>query len=241
MFTTILTACALSGVQISPAPSMERFWWVFIERTKVEAKLSEEESKQMMQAHLGNFDRLHKLNKLQLAGPLRDPLKTRRGIVLLTVKTRKEVDESFKPDPFFQRGIFAGQVIPMRADFGEILRNTGPDANDIEENRLVVFERAADSKDVRGHAGRDPIRDGAAAGLAFHAKSTSDNSVQEIAIFKGKNDSGIEAWLATDPLLKSGALKATVYTQWLGKGCLPEDPKPVSYRKSTGRDDWELR
>jgi hypothetical protein len=204
---------------------MERFYWIFIERTKKQVTLTETQSQEMMKGHLGNFGRLFDLGKLRVAGPMRDPQQTRRGIVLLTVKAPDEIDESFKPDPFFQQGIFSAYSVPMRLDFGDILKVTDENRNSIEENRLVVLERNPEAKGARWED-RDAIRDGAAAGLAFHAKATSNNSVREIAIFRGTNDRAIEAWLAGDPLVRSRALKATIYPQFLGKGVLPENPRP---------------
>jgi hypothetical protein len=233
MFTIAMAVCALFGAAESTNKGAERFWWVFIERTPLQVTLTESQSQEMMNAHLGNFRRLFGLKKLALAGPLRDPEQKRRGIVLLTVGPREEITESFKPDLFFQQKIFSAHAIQMKPDFGQILRNEGPDSNSIEENRLVVFERGkdqrADDMDKIGPA-RNAIRDGAASGLAFHAVATGGDRVREIAVFRGKNDEAIGKWLQGDPAVASGALKATVYPQFLGKGFLQTNPSRVSSR-----------
>ncbi len=231
MWMTIMLACALGAP--GGGKAQERSWWVFIEHTKVQAMLSQAESEEMMKAHLGNSRRLYDLKRLTVAGPMRDPGGTRRGIVLLTVKSRRDVDESFKPDPFFQHGIFTAHVVPLKPDFGEVLRVTGADADSIEENRLVVLERLENGalpKQPAGTPHRDAIRDGASAGLAFHAVATSGDAVREIALFRGTDDKKIQAWLDGDPWVKSGRWKATVYPQWLARNCLPQNPTPVAVK-----------
>lgn len=200
-------------------------YFVFLVTGKNPPKASPEEIQKYQMAHIDNFKRLFGENKLMTAGPCADPEKTKRGIVVLAVKSEKEIAECFKPDPYISMGFMEIKAMKMTVQFGQI--NTSDiDPNGIEENRIVVFTSGAvtaDSSSLRAARRKhlDHIRAaGSKAGLAFYASLSDSADLRAVALFKGKDDEKILAWIKKDPLVKNGTLKATKFPQWLGKGVL---------------------
>jgi len=195
-------------------------WWVFLEEPKIEVKASKEESAKMFEGHIGNFKRLGKLGKLEIAGPVADPQKAIDGIVVLTVNSVSEVHESFLRDPFVQHKMLVVRAVPMKHDFGRFTPVQVEGKVTMEEDRLVLLESDAPLPREK----TDRIREGVKAGLVYHATGTGDDRIREVAMFKGADDKGIEAWIASDPWVKSGILRARVMPQYLVKGTLPDKP-----------------
>lgn len=220
MLLTALAAITLSGTQ-----TMTPTYFAFLVTGKNPPKASPEEIQKYQMAHIDNFKRLFGENKLMTAGPCADPEKTKRGIVILAVKSEKEIAECFKPDPYISMGFMEVKAMKMTVQFGQI--NTSDiDPNGIEENRIVVFTSGAvtaDSSSLRTTRRKhlDHIRTaGSKAGLAFYASLSDSADLRAVALFKGKDDEKILAWIKKDPLVKNGTLKATKFPQWLGKGVL---------------------
>lgn len=184
-----------------------------------------EEIGQYQTAHLQNFKRLFEEGKLATAGPMADPDKSKRGIVVLSVEKKSMIPGLFASDPYIAKGFMEVEALPMKVEFGKI-NTSSIDPNGIEENRIVVFTAGAvnpDTASTRSAKIRhlEHVRNGGKkAGLAFYASLSASPDMRAVALFKGKNDKAISDWLKKDPLIKSGVLKATKMRQWLSKGVL---------------------
>lgn len=215
----------LAATTFCATDEMKPSYFVFLVTGKNPPKASPEDIQKYQTAHIDNFKRLFGEKKLMTAGPCADPEKTKRGIVVLAVKSEKEISECFKPDPYVSMGFMEVKAMKMTVHFGQINTNN-IDPNGIEENRIVVFSAGAvvaDSTGVRAARQKhlDHIRNaGAKAGLAFYASLGDSADLRAVALFKGKDDEKISAWIKKDPLVKNGTLKAVKFPQWLGKGVL---------------------
>ncbi len=201
-------------------------YFVFLVMGKNPPKATKEEISEYQKAHISNFDRLFGLKKLCAAGPMSDPTKHKRGIVMLTVKKPAEVMEAFGPDPYVSKGFMDVQMHPLRVDFGKV-NTAGIEPSGIEENRIVIFTKGTlvpDSPELRlaTKLQADHLKkEGPKAGLAFYATFTSNTADERaVAFFRGKDDLTIQAWIDAHPLVKMGTLKATKMPQYLGKGVL---------------------
>lgn len=226
MLRKMVATLALAGLLLSPSmpvqgQSVDLYWWIFVDSVKPRPQIADSEMGTLLQGHLGNLRRLYHAGKLKIGGPMRDPEGVHAGCALLTVKSRKDVDAAFAQDPFFKRGVMRAHPVPMRSDFGRINAVEAGDPNHLEEDRLVVFSWVKKS----GHATRrDAIRNGARVGMVFHGFTTNSDSVREIAFFHGANDAAIKSWLAGDPLVKSGKLRASIYPQFVSEGAFSKRP-----------------
>jgi len=218
-------ALALVSIAIPQEQQPKKLWWVFLvkgdgPRPSDQAKLQE-----MQNAHIGNFKRLFGLKKLISAGPLQDPTQFKRGIVVLTVKTKDDVMECFKPDPYVQGKLMNVEAHPVTVEFGHI-ETQKIDPEGIEENRIVIFGPNPTppvgpySKSSRGRHMKHVREDGGKAGLSFYVSVQDDSKVSAIALFHGKDDAAIQEWLDSDPLVKQGVWVVTKMPQWLSKGAL---------------------
>lgn len=80
----------------------EARWFVFLVRADGPRPKETAALQEMQNAHIGNFERRYAEGKLVTAGPVGDPTKHRRGIVVLGVGTLKEVMACFETDPYVQ-------------------------------------------------------------------------------------------------------------------------------------------
>lgn len=80
-------------------------WFVFLVRADGPRPAQSGQLEAMQKAHIGNFERRYREGKLVTAGPVEDPAKHRRGIVVLAVGTRSDVMACFDHDPYIQNHI----------------------------------------------------------------------------------------------------------------------------------------
>lgn len=94
----------------------------------------------MMAEHLGNFTELAKAGDLVAAGPLADPAKKMRGIVLLNTGDLTKLDKFFTKDPFIQQEIMKldGSLVDFK--FGKF--HTEIDSEDLAQFQMVIFSEA---------------------------------------------------------------------------------------------------
>ena len=190
-------------------------------------KATTEEIQEYQRAHIENFKRLFGLGKLSTAGPMSDPGKRRRGILILTPPKEIEIPPLFATDPYVAKGFMELELYPIKVVFGGI-NTTNIDPNGIEENRIVLFNQVHETKVAhlpenlaREHEAY--LKSGKSVGLAFFAHVTENKgNLRAIALFRGKDDAAIRAWLDQEPVSKAGFVKAEVIPQWLGKGILSE-------------------
>lgn len=77
-------------------------WFCFLVRSDGPRPKDNAELERMQARHIGNFEKRYAEGKLVTAGPVTDPTKHRRGIVVLGVGTKEEVLACFQDDPYVQ-------------------------------------------------------------------------------------------------------------------------------------------
>ena len=221
---TCAAAFGLLGHGIpSIASDPNLIWWVFLERTKTTLTVPKPEVEKMQDGHIANFKRLFKINKLFCAGPMQDvPGGNKRGIVILKVGNVGEVNFSFRPDPYVQAKVFDVHAIPMTISYGRF-ETVKIDPEGIEENRMVVFTSPFRLSKETSQTHWDYVRQTGTSGhLSFAAATVNTDNIYGVALFRGKDEAAIQAWLDADPIIKGGVIKASIYPQWLAKGTLPK-------------------
>jgi uncharacterized protein YciI len=198
----------------------------FLVTGKNPPKATTEEIQGYQRAHIENFKRLHGDQKLATAGPMADPTKLKRGIVVLCVKEKSEIPSLFQADPYVAKGFMELQIHAIKPVFGKI-HTEGIDPNGIEENRIVLFSpvdgaRSDASLDLKQ---LEHLKSAQTAGLAFYALVQKSGDYQAVALFLGKNDADIQKWIDDSPMVKLKVWSATKMPQWLGKGVI-RVPKP---------------
>ena len=210
---------------LAPAQSpSEVTWWIFLNQGKHPGKATQSQLSEMQQAHLGNFKRLFGMNKLAAAGPVGDPTGFKRGIIVLTLPESEQVMSNFGPDPYVQGGFLDVEAARIRVEFGKLEREE-IDPEGIEENRLVYFTAAKALRSsiptnslMQGHL--ESLAAGKSVGLAFFGRTRDHASFDAVALFRGKDDKGIDAWIAENPYVKAGIWRAHRIPQWISKGVL---------------------
>ena len=106
----------------------------------------------LQRGHIDNFKRLFAEGRLQAAGPLADPARRQRGIVVVRAASLDELTSYFLPDGYVREGYMrlnAQRAVPRRP-----LHTDGIDATRIEEVRIVMIGRSAIPADADTSARR---------------------------------------------------------------------------------------
>ncbi len=196
-------------------------WFVFLVKGDNPPKAAPDEISQYQKAHIDNFKRLFDEGKLVTAGPLQDKTQVKRGIVVFCVRTKEEVIGGFAADPYVQKGFMKVEAFAVIPEYGK-LNTSGIDPTGIVENRIAILEGASLNAPPEVHDQHLAYlqKEGPKVGLAFYGKLSGPQSVRGVALFKGKDDQAITAWLEQAPLVKAGTLKCTLMPQWLSQGVL---------------------
>lgn len=136
MVLPLLFAATLASAPAKIAPPVAPGrWFVILVRGDGPRPKDPEKGKRMQEAHIANLVKRYNEGKLVAAGPLQDPTKHRRGIAVLTVATRADVNACFKGDPYVDGRIMHVEahkfVTPVRG-FG-----TAPDPDSIAPHRMI--------------------------------------------------------------------------------------------------------
>ncbi|MBS0261944.1 MAG: hypothetical protein JSS02_08300 [Planctomycetes bacterium] len=197
-------------------------YWIFLTTGKSTQGTERSEIEKMQAAHLANFGKLYQAGKLFAAGPMSDPQKKKRGIVVATAPDTKALAELFEPDPFIQNGFLTIDAIKMERVVGEF--RTDIDANKLIEYRLVLLEKSAvESPEIDGTARKQnleycqSIHD--AERLCFAGWLTeTPHTRRGILIFRKLEDAQLDALLDDLPAVKSKAWKSTKFPLFMSDG-----------------------
>lgn len=138
---------AHASTQTSPLPQTDSTYWIFLTTGKSSQGTERSELQKMQAAHLANFGRLYKAGKLFAAGPLADPQKTRRGIVIAKATDTKSLFEMFESDPLIKNEFLKMDAIKMEITVGKFYEAADP--NKLVEYRLVLLEKSnPDGSDI---------------------------------------------------------------------------------------------
>ena len=109
----IASALLLPWIEVRAADA-PRWYFIFLEtgRPTPDDKAAVQK---MQQGHLDNFVRLHAEGRLFAAGPLRDPARIKRGIVVAKAASRDELQHYFDPDEYVREGYMTVNAVPAKA------------------------------------------------------------------------------------------------------------------------------
>jgi uncharacterized protein YciI len=213
------------GQESTDAPAKKRFWIILVTgKSAVDVPKAELQAKQ--KAHIDNFTRLAKLGQLFAAGPMADPAKVKRGIILVEAESKDKLPELFEPDPYVKEGY-------MKIEASEIVRMDGKTKIDFEEEaldelRIAVLDRAAagaSKSDAELKAGEQAHEDywtkwRAAKKVALRCRFTDSSPHFSIIIFPKSDDAEIKKLLDGDPLVATGSANYSLMPQYLMKGAV---------------------
>lgn len=171
----------------------------------------------MQRGHIDNFKRLFALGRLQAAGPLLDPARTKRGIVVVRAATHDELIGYFEPDDYVREGymrVNAVRALPRRP-----LNTEGIDASRVEEVRIVLVGRPAAAADAEAVAARQRLLqmliDRGTLGAWY---TLADGPLAEVLFARGTDSAALEAALAPYPGLAGGDVGLAIWRQWISPG-----------------------
>ena len=212
---------AQSDTGKKPSPEAVTYW-IFLTAGKSSKGTERSEIEKMQAAHLANFGRLHQAGKLLTAGPLADPQKKMRGIVVVTAPDLKSLPELFEPDPFVQHGFLAIDAIKLEIAVGSFQKNI--EHNALVEYRLVLLEKPAlDGEEVDAEAKSKnleycrSIHD--ADRLCFAGWLTEEKLPRRgVLIFRKLEDAKLKSLVNELPAVKSKTWKATTIPLYMSDG-----------------------
>ncbi|WP_423597322.1 YciI family protein [Roseateles sp. MS654] len=203
-----------SSTNTAAARPADQQWFIFLETGR---PLPEDKAAvaAMQRGHLDNFKKLFSEGKLFAAGPMRDPSRAKRGIVVVQAPSREALMAYFQPDEYIREGYMIVNAQP--ATVRQALNHTGIDPNGIEENRIVLFSRAeAEDKDDVPVFLKRALDDGVIS--AWY--SLEDGPIGEVVFMRGTDETALRKTMAEYPGLTDRRVTMKIWPQWLGKGVL---------------------
>jgi uncharacterized protein YciI len=206
----------------SSAPPAADLYWIFLTTGKGTQNVERAEVQRMQAAHLANFDRLHKDGKLFAAGPLADPEKKLRGIVVVTAPDIESLGELFEPDPYLKHGYLNVDAIKMEKAVGEF--QTDIDPKSLAEYRLVLLEKVTPDVD---EAGAEQQKKNLEYCQAIHASERlcfaawfdeNKDPRRGILIFRKLDEATLDGIVGDVPTVKSKLWKATTFPLYMSDG-----------------------
>jgi uncharacterized protein YciI len=206
----------------NPAPTAVNLYWIFLTTGKSTQNVERDELQRMQAAHLANFDRLHKEGKLFAAGPLADPEKRLRGIVVATAPDLDLLLKLFEPDPYLKHGYLNVDAIKMEIAVGKF--QTDIDPKSLAEYRLVVLEKATPDGAEAGAAVKkanleycEEIHNPERLCFAAWFKEVKD-SRRGILVFRKLDEAMLDTIIGELPAVKSKAWKASIFLLHMSDG-----------------------
>jgi uncharacterized protein YciI len=204
-----------------PTPALasgdaKRFWFVFLESGK-KTPDDKEAVAAMQRGHIDNFKRLFAEKKLFAAGPLRDPSRLKRGIVVARAASKAELLGYFQPDAYVRDGYMTANAVPAIVRKG--LSAEGIDAEGVEEVRIVLLSRPSAKADlISGQAGEALLQSLLDKGTIGAWYTLEDGPVAEVLFARTTDDRMLEESLSPYPALAAKSATMNIWGQWLSKG-----------------------
>jgi uncharacterized protein YciI len=212
---TLLAGC---GTPRAAAP-VDDTWFIFLEGGKA-LPPDKDALAAMQRGHLDNFRRLFALGRLQAAGPLADPGRAKRGIVVMRAADAAELARHFEPDAYVRDGYMT--LNARRAIARQPLHTDGIDASRIEEARIVLIGRPTATGVAAGAAAAQRhrlLRGLVDAGTLGAWYTLDDGPVAEVLLARGTDTAALQA--ALQPYADSGPPVAIdVWRQWISPGVI---------------------
>jgi len=200
------------------APSL---WFVFLMKGRPATAEERPRIQEMQKAHIANFNTQFAAKKLIAAGPLNDPTQQKRGIVVLTVKTREEAEACFKTDPYVQSGIMRVEAHPWTANARSINTEAKSDGG-MEENRLLLLRRPSHRHgDAPAYLVNAHEKSLGKLRPTIYGRFTDTRQDERLHLYKGRDEARIRQALQADPLIRAGWLEYELLPLWMVKDALP--------------------
>jgi uncharacterized protein YciI len=206
----LLTACSTPAP--APAPPGD-LWFIFLE-TGRPTPPDKAAVAAMQTGHIENFKRLFGLGQLLSAGPLADPGKAKRGIVVVRADSLATLTGYFAPDVYVRDGYML--LNARRAVAHRPLHTEGIDASRIEEVRIVLIGRPSwpDPAAAQRQALLRQLVDAGTLGAWY---TLADGPVAEVLLARGTDTAALQAALA--PYAAAGPpVTVDVWRQWISPG-----------------------
>ncbi len=207
----------------NPAVKPNGFWFIFLETGK---KAPDDKTLigKMQLGHIENFKRLFGEKILFAAGPMQDPSKIKRGIVIVRAPSKEVLVDYFQPDDYVREGYML--LNARRTVVHNELATEGIDPDGVEEVRIIQIMRGAapatDGELKANHAFLQSLIDKGTIGAWY---SLDSGPVTEIIFSRITDSKVLEDVFADYPGTKSSAVSIAVWRQWLGKGVLKQAAK----------------
>lgn len=190
---TLAAAAGLAGTsEAADAPPIDApTWFVFLE-TGRPTPADPPAVQAMQRGHIDNFTRLFSLGQLQAAGPMADPARLKRGIVVVRAHTLADLKAYFQPDEYVREGYLTLNAVP--ATTRQPLHTTGIDATKIEEVRIALLPRPEpDAANGQRQACLQALVDAGKVGAWY---TLNDGPLAEVLLARGTDTAALEAALA---------------------------------------------
>jgi len=207
---TLVAAAGLAGPsQAADAPPIDApTWFVFLE-TGRPTPADPPAVQAMQRGHIDNFKRLFSLGQLQAAGPMADPARLKRGIVVVRAHSLADLKAYFQPDEYVREGYMTLNAVPATAR--QPLHTTGIDASKIEEVRIALLPRPTpDASASQRHACLQALVDAGKVGAWY---SLNGGPLAEVLLARGTDTAALEAALAP-----CNGPAPQVWRQWISPG-----------------------
>lgn len=216
-----LGATLLSGVLsglggcAAPATDGPGLWFIFLETGR--ATPDDREAVMAMQrGHIDNFKRLFAEGKLLAAGPMADPSRSKRGLVLVRAANRAELMAYFQPDAYVREGYMQVNAVPALAR--RAVYTEGIDAARVEEIRIVLIGRPPVASDASTAMSRQVLLQGLVERGTVGAWYTLQTGpVAEVLLARSTDTAMLESALAPYAATGSG-VTVQVWRQWISPG-----------------------
>jgi uncharacterized protein YciI len=186
---------------------------------KSSAGIEKSDLEKMQSAHLANLTRLYNEGKALIAGPLADPEKRLRGIVLLKLKDREDVRSCFRTDPYIQSGLMKIEAHPVMFDTGGIGRAKEP--MQLGRYALVLVFKGERWREEKQHPTPGGTLSGAAEPAAkVSAFTTAGGDLLALHLYAVENLEDVRSAIAADRRVSQGVLKVRTLQQYLAKGVI---------------------
>jgi uncharacterized protein YciI len=198
------------------APAADDCWFIFLETGRPTPDDAPAVAA-MQRGHIDNFKRLFALQRLMAAGPLADPSRQKRGIVVVRAASHDELMAYFERDDYVREGYM--RVNAVRARPRQPLHTEGIDDSRIEEVRIVLLGRPALAADAATAARRERLlQDLVERGTLGAWYTLADGPLAEVLLARGTDSAALEAALAPYPGRASGEVSLAIWRQWISPG-----------------------
>lgn len=212
----LVLALTIAPAWAQETPDMRPTWFIFLETGKPTPNDKEAVSK-MQVGHIQNFKRLFGEKKLFAAGPLSDPSRKKRGIVVVKAGSEAELRTYFQPDDYVREGYMT--LNARRSVVHKPLNTEGIDPNGVQEERIVQITRPAKKltgKQQRANAAFfQGLVDKGTVGAWYTLES---GPVAEVLFCRSTDTPALEAVFAEAPSVRAAQASALIWPQWLSKG-----------------------